>query len=434
MKFKQRMLLALLKASLKAKVAAPPKSDQALKMAAWLAAGGAGLWLAARAWRAASAQDLRGQNVLITGGSRGLGLELARELQEVQRGSGVAVTEPRVLGLTVPAPPGEAMTVAQAQAQVRREKAAARPPRRRRVWSAVAAVVSALVVVAAALVLLTRDDPLESPAASFAVGPEPGPVSATEEAVWVLGESSGEAADARLRRVDPETGDVLAAIDVPGAHDVLVVDGSVWVSGDDRVRSIDADTNRIVDDVSVPAAGPLAATDDALWVGSRLDGTITEVDLTSADVVGSVDVGDTPVALAGTGQVLWVLQSGPNTVVRVDGDTGRVTTTVPVQGVVATALAASNEAVWVDNGDELVRLDPATAEIVTRTGFGSTEVATDDAGAWLTAANHGTAELIAPGDDQVSRSVRVPDPRHLAVTDEHVWVTSFHGPLSRIDR
>lgn len=89
MTFKQKVLLALLKSNLKAKVAARSKSKDALKTAAWIAAGGAGLWLAARAARNASAQDLRGQNVLITGGSRGLGLELAREF--LRKGARVAI-------------------------------------------------------------------------------------------------------------------------------------------------------------------------------------------------------------------------------------------------------------------------------------------------------------------------------------------------------
>jgi short-subunit dehydrogenase len=50
-----------------------------------LAAAGLGTWLAARAVvRAVRAYDLRGKSVLITGGSRGLGLVLARELAREQ--------------------------------------------------------------------------------------------------------------------------------------------------------------------------------------------------------------------------------------------------------------------------------------------------------------------------------------------------------------
>jgi NAD(P)-dependent dehydrogenase (short-subunit alcohol dehydrogenase family) len=56
------------------------------KTAALLAAGG---WLALRAYRWATQYDLRGKAVLITGGSRGLGLVLARQL--VAEGARVAI-------------------------------------------------------------------------------------------------------------------------------------------------------------------------------------------------------------------------------------------------------------------------------------------------------------------------------------------------------
>jgi 5,10-methylene-tetrahydrofolate dehydrogenase/methenyl tetrahydrofolate cyclohydrolase len=55
-----------------------------------LAATGAGLWLAARALkRRQESCDLRGKSVLITGGSRGLGLVLGREF--VREGARVAI-------------------------------------------------------------------------------------------------------------------------------------------------------------------------------------------------------------------------------------------------------------------------------------------------------------------------------------------------------
>src|SRR4051794_12861501 len=54
-----------------------------------LAAAGAAAWLTLRAWRSWKAYDLRDKNVLITGGSRGLGLVLARQL--VAEGARVAI-------------------------------------------------------------------------------------------------------------------------------------------------------------------------------------------------------------------------------------------------------------------------------------------------------------------------------------------------------
>jgi len=55
----------------------------------WLGAAGAGAWLAARVYRELNGYDFRNKIVLVTGGSRGLGLVLARQL--VRLGAWVAI-------------------------------------------------------------------------------------------------------------------------------------------------------------------------------------------------------------------------------------------------------------------------------------------------------------------------------------------------------
>lgn len=59
------------------------------KLALLLGAAGAGLWLATRAYRTLAAYQFQNKNVLITGGSRGLGLVMARQL--VKEGARVAI-------------------------------------------------------------------------------------------------------------------------------------------------------------------------------------------------------------------------------------------------------------------------------------------------------------------------------------------------------
>jgi NADP-dependent 3-hydroxy acid dehydrogenase YdfG len=59
------------------------------RLALALGAGTLGTWLAVRALRARFRYDLRGKVVLITGGSRGLGLVLARQI--AQEGARLAI-------------------------------------------------------------------------------------------------------------------------------------------------------------------------------------------------------------------------------------------------------------------------------------------------------------------------------------------------------
>jgi short-subunit dehydrogenase len=88
MNWKQKLLLAYVTRKLTNKL--KPHKESRLKQAAWLTAGGVGLVLASRALaRRLNAYDLSGRNVLITGGSRGLGLVLAREF--VGKGARVAL-------------------------------------------------------------------------------------------------------------------------------------------------------------------------------------------------------------------------------------------------------------------------------------------------------------------------------------------------------
>src|SRR5262249_13485357 len=59
------------------------------KRLALMLGAGMGTWLAIRALRARAPYDLRGKVVLITGGSRGLGLVLARQM--AQEGANLAI-------------------------------------------------------------------------------------------------------------------------------------------------------------------------------------------------------------------------------------------------------------------------------------------------------------------------------------------------------
>ena len=130
--------------------------------------------------------------------------------------------------------------------------------------------------------------------------------------VWVISESYGT-----LSRIDPQTGEVVANIDVQSAPLDIAVDessGAVWVAGrsmdydkpeDNKLSRVDPATNRVVAEIPIRAGVRICKYDDpgclgggayavavgegAVWVSS--DDKLVKVDPETNKVAGMVSVG-----------------------------------------------------------------------------------------------------------------------------------------------
>ena len=189
--------------------------------------------------------------------------------------------------------------------------------------------------------------PIPSGAVDVAVG---------KRAIWVSGFGT-------TTRVDPSTNRVVAAVKTPGTEDyshVAVGLGAVWVSSDGgRLYRIDPNSNRVV--ATILVGGPIvgvATGGGYVWVTRPTEGIgeLIRVDPATNRVTGApIDAGPGPIAaLYGFG-ALWITNSSPSSVVRVDPATGTVTT----MGFTG-RVAAGYGSLWASSDDSVVRVDPKT--------------------------------------------------------------------------
>jgi DNA-binding beta-propeller fold protein YncE len=179
-----------------------------------------------------------------------------------------------------------------------------------------------------------------------------------------------------LSRIDPQTGEVVAQIDVQGAPLGIAVDessGAVWVANK-RLTRVDPATNRVAAEIPIRADSPEGGADDvavgegAVWVSSA--DKLLKVDPETNEVAGMISVGADYSHVAVYGGGVWALgQSGTPQkpfkpafrLVRVDPSTMDVVASeylTPFYSIAPGGLAAGGGYVWFSSGKGLARVSP----------------------------------------------------------------------------
>ena len=124
--------------------------------------------------------------------------------------------------------------------------------------------------------------------------------------VWAL----GDGIDRRLWRLDPQSGRILATVELPFVpRTVAAGEGGVWVTAplDDRVLRVDPTTNVITDTIHTGrGTSGVAVGAGWVWVTSTMDGTVSRIDPRTAEVVDEIDVGGRPREVAVGAGGVWV--------------------------------------------------------------------------------------------------------------------------------
>jgi len=283
-----------------------------------------------------------------------------------------------------------------------------------------------------------------------------------EGSIWVAASANDGTGAGTVYRIDPDTAEILAEIEVPsvpgwevGGGGMEVADGSLWIAGylDDgdqgALLRIDAATDALADVVPLGGqfAGDVAVDQHGIWVTVFAEPSEELVRLDRAtlaiDARASLDVDWAREILAVDGHV-WV-RATKDTLLGVDPASGDVLEQVVVPGGV-TSMTTFQGAIWAatwkaSTGNLVARIDPVT---------GAMELLPSDPLGYLLEAGpsglwgrwdpgvRGTLGVARfdPVEERVDASValdRGAQPIAIAVASDSVWVADYEEGVTRVE-
>jgi len=272
------------------------------------------------------------------------------------------------------------------------------------------AAAAAIAVGALALAILVRPDAPVQPAASPSPTSTPSPqagapslppgvtaiamehetwsLTVDEASVWVQDE------DNLIHRIDRATNAVGGWVPREVVH-MQLEDGQLWtLSGGTEVNRVDPLTGRVLQEYTGVSGFNIAVDGTTGWI-SDAGHSVDRIDLSTGEIVASIDVPAGPRELIVFEGDVWVACDEGGVVARIDGETNTVVATIDA-GWRPVNLAGGEGAVWVRNFDtRLLRIDPSTntvaasmaATIETGLQWPATGVAVGDGSVWVAVPN-----------------------------------------------
>jgi hypothetical protein len=282
-----------------------------------------------------------------------------------------------------------------------------------------------------------------------------------EGSIWVAASANDGTGAGTIYRIDPDTAEILAEIEVPsvpawevGGGGMEVADGSVWVAGylDDgdqgALLRVDVATNSLSDVIPLGGqfAGDVAIDQHGVWVTVFAEPSVELVRLDretlTVEMRSSLGTDWARELLVVDGHV-WV-RSSQDTLSEVDPSSGAVTSRVEVPGGV-TSVTTFEGVLWAATwkagpGYLLARIDPTTRtmDLLPSNSMGYL-VEGGESGLWGRgdpgAGTLGVARF-DPVSERVDASValdRGSQPIALAVASDSVWVVGYEEGVTRVE-
>jgi YVTN family beta-propeller protein len=192
--------------------------------------------------------------------------------------------------------------------------------------------------------------------ATIRVGKKPLGLEAGEGSIWVANTGDGT-----VSRIDPQTNTVIATIHVgKQPSGISVSNGAVWISnfGGRSTRGgslvgLDAKTNSVTHTVKVSVANTVFAQGDDVWVASQYGGSILRIDGKSGGIVTTISVMGQPAGLTASKGILWVADNHRNLLWKIDIQTSAAVGKVQLGfGPILFGRGVDSDgAIWVSNVD-----------------------------------------------------------------------------------
>jgi streptogramin lyase len=297
---------------------------------------------------------------------------------------------------------------------------------------------------------------LDAITAIVELGPGSHQVAATEGTVWVPILEEGT-----LARIDPETNEVVAVIDVGAAAavagdptsprmDVVVAEGDVWltasigksaISATPSLLRIDSATNAVVDTYALSVQPTLVTFGEgSVWVTSYR-GAVLRVDPATGETTATITI-DTANAITIGADAVWVASDNESTISRIDPTTNEIVATIQLSGFI-TDVEASDDVLWASvagpegPSDLVLRIDPTTNAVVATIPLaGAGDLVLDGADLWAVSAANAAIAHIDTAANQITALYQsgLEDFWSIDVEDGVIWVANpFAGTVTRID-
>jgi YVTN family beta-propeller protein len=261
-------------------------------------------------------------------------------------------------------------------------------------------------------------------------GPFVGKLAFGAGSLWIRKTGTNE-----VLRIDPRTNRQTARIRVGFSYDsgIAVRGSDVWVTNGEEgtVSRISAAINAVVATIRV-GRYPLgiAATEDAVWVANHHSGTVSRIDPWRNRVVATVPVSPPsqfsgPLAAVSADNQVWVADATLSEVIRIDPRRNRanhVSGTGPACG----GMMAFRGSVWIASGCDqgiVTRIETDTARASTRIHVPGMafDVAAGLGSVWVTTLR-GLLLRIDPATNQIVGRLQLPDAVSLTIGGGYVWI------------
>lgn len=208
---------------------------------------------------------------------------------------------------------------------------------------------------------------------------------------------------------------------------------------EDAIGVIDVARGEIVTSVKVgERPGAIAIGDGVAWIVNTGSNTVVRVDLDTRTVTREVDVGRAPTGIVVAGGSVWVANSGERTVTRINADTGRAVDTIDV-GNGPAAITAGPDGIWVAlaRDSTVVRIDIASGapDEPIPVAAGPVALVADADALWVASSDVAAITRLDPRTG-VTPAPPIPlsaRPVGMVLAGGSVWVVAEDGTLTRID-
>jgi streptogramin lyase len=223
-----------------------------------------------------------------------------------------------------------------------------------------------------------------------------------------------------------------------GVVDLATGFGSLWLSGFGGVTRLEPADGRVVAGIRTPGTGDysdVAVGDRSVWVTSPARGVVYRIDPRTDRVIATVRLGGPVQGIAvGAGRV-WVTrpEQGPGQLIAIDPRDDRVTRQPIEVGPGPGQVVYGLHAVWVQNTSpsSVVRVDPSSDRVTTV--IATTPVAAGSPGPGtiavgygsLWSAVNGSLTQVDPGSGRVRSRVSIPRGVAVALGDGRVWMLAY---------